>query len=599
MSGILEALRGIGSEIGGSLFGGGSGASSGGDPTPSNDPYADLSPAQRRLLGIAAVQDAFAALAGQRGGAIQGVMPVTNLMQQQQNQRRYQEAVNRFAAGAEPTSTAAAATAAAAPAPNAAPARTPPQEDETNGPFSRAVISRALDTLGRAEARGPGVVNSQGYAGQYQLGAPLAVDAGVYRPAAGEIGRRGEWNGQWGGTFNIPGFENVRTLRDFLENPDAQRRAAELAMQVQAGRMTSMGLPSAIGRNVAGNEVTPEALLQGAWLGGPGGVQRLVERGEDARDVLGTPVSRWMGLRNTPAAGAAPAGQPPQAQPVSAQGAPQGQQAGPPRRPITREERELLASLPPEIGWRILAERANPTRVGLQPVMVEETDANGQRVVVPYFPTQTGELRRGQLPPGARVAEGIRTVDMGTGTAIVGGRTGSQVGVVPRETEARERQEQAGRAAGIAQAAAPGVIDTTSRTISQINEVLNHSAFNTASGVLSPLQRVPGTSAYDFGQRLEQIKGQAFLEAYNSLRGAGAITEREGATAQSAIARINSGLAPADLRKALDELRAIAERGRERAAQAARGESQMPQAPAQAPQQPQRLRYNPATGRVE
>ena len=106
------------------LFGGGE-PTSGGDPVPDQSPYADLSPDQRRLLGIAAMQDAFAALAGQRGGALQSVMPVTNMLQQQQNQRRYQEAVSRFASGGEPTSTAAAAAAAGAAAPSAAPVRAP------------------------------------------------------------------------------------------------------------------------------------------------------------------------------------------------------------------------------------------------------------------------------------------------------------------------------------------------------------------------------------------------------------------------------------------------------------------------------------------
>jgi hypothetical protein len=579
------------------LFGGGE-PTSGGDPVPDQSPYADLSPDQRRLLGIAAMQDAFAALAGQRGGALQSVMPVTNMLQQQQNQRRYQEAVSRFASGGEPTSTAAAAAAAGAAAPSAAPVRAPASADETNGPFSRAAIGRALDVLGRAEARGPGVVNSQGYAGQYQIGAPLAADAGVYRPAPGEISRRGEWNGQWGGTFNIPGFENVRTLRDFLENPDAQRRAAELAMQVQAGRMTSMGLPSAIGRNVGGNEVTPEALLQGAWLGGPGGVQALVERGEDRRDVLGTPVSRWMGLR-----GAQAQAQPTSAQaaPTQAQPAPAGQptSGAPSLRPISAEERRLLASLPPEIGWRILAERANPTRVGLQPVMVEEPGPNGERVVVPYFPTQTGELRRGQLPPGARVAEGIRTVDMGTGTGILGGRTGTPMGVVPRDTAGREREERVGQAQGIDIAKAPEIISTSNRSISQINEVLNHPAFSTASGVLSPLQNIPGTSAYDFGRRLEQLQGVAFLQAFDSLRGAGAVSNREGEIAQAAIARIKAGLSPSDLRKALDELRMIAEAAKEKGLAAAQGRpAPALQEPSPQSQQP-RLRYNPATQRVE
>jgi hypothetical protein len=596
MSGLLSRLFGGGGGIPSEYYEGGEQMQpfDVGPPLPPRETQAGLgglSPEQRTLLGFAALSDAFASLGGRQGGALQGAMPVANLLQEQQNTQRYREAVQRYARrpaeGGQPEQ---------APQPQAQPSsRTAAAEDETGGPFSRAAISRALDTLGQAEARGPGVINRLGYAGQYQIGAPLAVDAGVYRPAPGEISQRGEWSGQWGGQFNIPGFENVRTIQDFLQNPDAQRRAAELAMQVQAGRLNSMGLTGLVGQNVRNLQVTPESLLQGAWLGGPGGVQRFLERGEDAQDAFGTPVSRWMSLTPAQRAIATQQGAAPQAAAAPAPAAPRAGTPG--MRTPSQEEIDVLLSLPPQIGYRILAERAAPTRVGLQPVMVEETDANGQRVVVPYFPTQTGELRRGQLPPGARVAEGIRTIDTGTGTQIVGGRTGAQVGVVPRQTVEREREEQVGRAAGIAQAAAPGVVDVTGRTIAQINEVIGHPSFSTATGVLSPLQQVPGTSAYDLGQRIEQIKGQAFLEAYNSLRGAGAITEQEGRTAQAAIARINSGLAPADLRKALDELRAIAERGRERALQAAQG---VPVQPAQAPSQPpQRLRYNPQTGRIE
>ena len=592
------------------LFGGGQGIPSGyyqngepipqqpfdiGPPIPPQPPgFGGLSQDQRTLLGIAALQDAFASYGGRQGTAVQGVMPVANLIQQQERQRRFATDLQRINSQLEGPPAATAPT-----TPQLAVAQPPSgfsEADETGGPFSRAAIGRSIQALGRAESSRPDAINQLGYAGQYQIGAPLAVDAGVYRPASGEIGTGGQWNGQWGGTFNIPGFDNVRTIRDFLQNPDAQRRAAELAMNVQAGRLDAMGLTGLIGQEVNGVRVTPEALLQGSWLGGAGGVQRFLTRGEDVRDANNTPISRWMGLQPPapqPAAGQAAGGQPIAAAPAAAPAAPTGVN----RQRLSPLEMSVIAGMGPEAGYRALFERLAPTRVGLQPVMVEETDANGQRVVVPYFPTQTGELRRGQLPPGARVAEGIRTVDMGTGTAIVGGRTGAQVGVVPRDTAGREREEQVGRAAGIAQAAAPGVIDATGRTIEQINAVLNHSAFSTATGVGAPLQNIYGTSAFDFGQRLEQIKGAAFLEAYNNLRGAGAITEQEGRVATSAIARINSGLAPADLRKALNELRAIAERGQERASQAAQGS---PIQPAQRPQQTEpRLRFNLQTGRFE
>ena len=601
MVGFLDRLFGGGQSVPSEYYPGGEAIPQQpfdvGPPVPPQPPgFGGLSQDQRTLLGLAALQDAFASIGGRQGTAVQGMMPVANLIQQQERQRRFAADLQRINAQLEgpvaATTPTAAQPAMAQPAPGFS------EADETGGPFSRAAIGRSIQALGRAEAARPDAINRFGYAGQYQIGAPLAVDAGVYRPAAGEIGTGGQWNGEWGGTFNIPGFENVRTIRDFLQNPDAQRRAAELAMNVQAGRLDAMGLTGLIGQEVNGVRVTPEALLQGAWLGGPGGVQRFLTRGEDVRDAFGTPVSRWMGLQppapQQAAAGQpATAGQPVTAAPAAAPAAPGGVN----RQRLSALEMSVIAGMGPEAGYRALFERLAPTRVGLQPVMVEETGPDGQKVTVPYFPTQTGELRRGQLPEGARVASNIREVDAGREILIIDTRTGQTIGRIPKDIAGREREEQVGRAAGIQQAAAPGVIDSSARTISQIEAVLNHSAFSTATGVLSPMQRVPGTPAYDFGRRIDQIKGQAFLQAYESLRGAGAITEQEGRTATAAIARIESGLAPNDLRQALQELADIARRAQERARQALVAGGQQP--PAQSAPTQQRLRFNQKTGRIE
>ena len=554
-----------------------------GPPVPPQPPgFGGLSQDQRTLLGLAALQDAFASYGGRQGTAVQGMMPVANLIQQQERQRRFAADLQRINSQLE--GPPAATTPTAAQPAMAQPPSGFSEADETGGPFSRAAIGRSIQALGRAEASRPDAINRFGYAGQYQIGAPLAVDAGVYRPASGEIGTGGQWNGEWGGTFNIPGFDNVRTIRDFLQNPDAQRRAAELAMNVQAGRLDAMGLTGLIGQEVNGVRVTPEALLQGSWLGGAGGVQRFLTRGEDVRDANNTPISRWMGLQPPApqqAAGQSPAaGQPIAAAPAAAPAAP----AGVNRQRLSQLEMSVIAGMGPEAGYRALFERLAPTRVGLQPVMVEETGPNGERITVPYFPTQTGELRRGQLPEGARVASNTREIDAGTEILTIDNRTGQIISRTPKNIRGRESEEQVGRAAGIQQAAAPGVIDSSNRTISQIDAVLNHPAFSTASGVLSPLQRVPGTPAYDFGRRIEQIKGQAFLQAYESLRGAGAITEQEGRTATAAIARIESGLSPSDLRQALQELADIARRGQERARQALAAGGQQP--PGSRPAQP-------------
>ena len=49
--------------------------------------------------------------------------------------------------------------------------------------------------------------------------------------------------------------------------------------------------------------------------------------------------------------------------------------------------------------------------------------------------------------------------------------------------------------------------------------------------------KVPGSKEADFAARFEQIKGGVFLQAFNSLRGGGQITESEGSKATAALLR--------------------------------------------------------------
>jgi hypothetical protein len=73
---------------------------------------------------------------------------------------------------------------------------------------------------------------------------------------------------------------------------------------------------------------------------------------------------------------------------------------------------------------------------------------------------------------------------------------------------------------------------------------------------------VPGTHKADFGAVLGQAKGQAFLTAYTTLRGAGAITEAEGQKAGQAIARINDpNISVEAFNIALDDYEAIIKAG--------------------------------------
>lgn len=110
---------------------------------------------------------------------------------------------------------------------------------------------------------------------------------------------------------------------------------------------------------------------------------------------------------------------------------------------------------------------------------------------------------------------------------------------VVNENAAQER----GKALGTAQAGLPGALQTAGSFINNIDALIADPRLRNVVGwsPYNPLTRLPyrpedaGTAA-----RIEQLQGQAFLQAYNALRGGGQITEAEGAQARAAIGRLGN-----------------------------------------------------------
>ncbi|MEL6584048.1 MAG: hypothetical protein AAFQ36_09470 [Pseudomonadota bacterium] len=69
----------------------------------------------------------------------------------------------------------------------------------------------------------------------------------------------------------------------------------------------------------------------------------------------------------------------------------------------------------------------------------------------------------------------------------------------------------------------------------------------------------------DLMVRMDQLQGQAFLTAFETLKGGGQITEREGTAAQAAIARLNRAQSVEAYQEALNDLAVIVERAVQRA----------------------------------
>jgi hypothetical protein len=156
-----------------------------------------------------------------------------------------------------------------------------PQADQM-----RVLAGGSLDAkLVQSESGGdPTKVNPFGYVGSYQFGAPRLKDLGVYTPGAGE--NLAAWSktpanapGKWTGTFNIPGFPDVKTMADFKANPDAQKAVYGQHQQRTDQEIESFGLGGYVGQTVGGVPITRDGLRAAIHLGGASGVQKMLASG--------------------------------------------------------------------------------------------------------------------------------------------------------------------------------------------------------------------------------------------------------------------------------------------------------------------------------
>lgn len=92
-----------------------------------------------------------------------------------------------------------------------------------------------------------------------------------------------------------------------------------------------------------------------------------------------------------------------------------------------------------------------------------------------------------------------------------------------------------------------------------------HSGFETAVGatLMPGLRFIDGTDTADFMSRLGQVKGGAFLQAFEALKGGGAITEVEGAKATQALNRMDKSQSEKEFVKAAQEFITSVNRGLE------------------------------------
>jgi hypothetical protein len=346
---------------------------------------------------------------------------------------------------------------------------------------------------------------------------------------------------------NIPSWTkealgSSMTPAEFLASPEAQEKVFE----------------TQFGKSVAkyGNPADAASV----WFSG-----RPLAKAGNASDVLGTTVPQYAqkfmaayeGGANTPAMMRSPGF-------ASSSGIPAN--VGLPVAPVLNA---LAGSQPAQQGN---AMAAPPTQLQTAPI------AAPQPQVAPAPTTQPKLTAFQQAQEDARKQELIQkeqgAAATARGAAAAAKEEFARTGLPKIEDTATQALTQLKGLIGDAQ------VDAKGNIIYPKNGQKVHPGFTDAVGAsLSKLWRgekegpYPGTERAGFEERHKQLQGTAFLDAYNTLRGGGAITDIEGAKATAALNRMSLSTSEAEYIKAGREFADIIQTGVKRARVMARGDA--------------------------
>ena len=213
-------------------------------------------------------------------------------------------------------------------------------------------------------------------------------------------------------------------------------------------------------------------------------------------------------------------------------------------------EQRAAAMLNPEAFVKAMIEQqygGSQTQYGLTPHY--ETDKEGN-----YYAIRYGS-------DGRKIEEKLDRVPM-----TLEMRT---PGYMEQQAEARARGGEIGKQTGQAQINYNVAIDKADQGLRVIEDLLASPALESAVGWQSRFPTFPGSEVANYELKLKQLEGKNFLEAYESLKGGGQITEVEGQKATQAISDIALAQSDAQHRKSLETLREIYTNAKRRAAERA------------------------------
>jgi hypothetical protein len=217
----------------------------------------------------------------------------------------------------------------------------------------------------------------------------------------------------------------------------------------------------------------------------------------------------------------------------------------------------------------------NGLKYGMQPFITQGSDGK----IHAYQLSTGGGMQEIQMPDGQQYAPKLNIKDYGTYYGGINPNTGQMSPVtsggepVPKDLAGAASQRKLGEKTGTAEFDLPRIEQNTQTALATLDRLENSPGMGTMVGPVlgaRPEGTVFTGPEADFMANLQQATGQSFLQAYETLKGGGQITEIEGQKATAAISKLqNRRQSPEGYRAAIGELRDILQRGLARAHQQA------------------------------
>jgi hypothetical protein len=215
----------------------------------------------------------------------------------------------------------------------------------------------------------------------------------------------------------------------------------------------------------------------------------------------------------------------------------------------------------------------NRAKFGLN--TIPGVDAQGNPVLLQV--NDQGVATQTRIPEGVQIAKEPIKVDAGTHYILLDPITRQPISQIPKDISGVEREKAEGKVEGESKAALAAVKSTAQTIKEMIASVKNDPYRERGTGLSSILSSIPATGGYDFQRKVDQLKGQSFLQAIQQMQGFGALSNQEGATATAAISRLDTAQSEEAFNKALDDLEQIIDRGVKRVEAMSQGRTELEQ----------------------